>query len=715
VYQWQKNGVPVAGATNATLTLTSLTINDSATYTAQATNSAGAVTSSAAVLAVTEVTVNPPNVAPTITSQPSASQSVAAGGSASFSVTAVGLPAPTYQWKKNGVIISGATNATLALPFVTTSDSANYVVVVSNLAGSVTSNVAALSVTAVVSNPTPPPPVPPTSTASAPVITSQPALSQTVLGGSSASFSAVAAGNPAPAFQWRKNGSSIAGATNATLSISSVTSADAGVYTVLANNSAGTVLSENSTLIVYTKPVITIQPVPQAVLVGTIAKFSVAVSAIPGATVQWYKNGTPMPGATSSLLMLSSVTSNDVAVYSVVAVNNQGSVTSNSAALIIAVPPLITQQPASQTVSAQTNVSFTATASGSPAPSFQWKKNGVKIDGATQATLSLTNVAKSDGGLYSVDATNVAGWVSSNGANLTVNAIANKAVTDGENGGVTVPTAPSGEQSSASGLVNLSVRATAGAGNDSLIVGFVINGTATKSLLIRGIGPTLRDFGVAGALLDPRLALYTGASVTASNDDWSTGDNAAQIVGTSARVGAFSLADRASDSALMATLEKGAYTVQLSGKDAASGVGLVEVYDAASASTAKLVNLSVRAYIGGGSESPNVGFVIAGSAPRRLMVRAVGPGLATFGVPNTIADPKIELFKDGVRIDENDNWAGSDALIALFSQVGAFGLPDSASRDAVLLVTLDPGAYTVVVSGANGSAGVGLVELYEAP
>jgi hypothetical protein len=181
------------------------------------------------------------------------------------------------------------------------------------------------------------------------------------------------------------------------------------------------------------------------------------------------------------------------------------------------------------------------------------------------------------------------------------------------------------------------------------------------------------------------------------------------------RVGAFSLADRTSDSALMATLVNGAYTVQLSGKDSSSGVALVEVYDAASTGLSKLVNLSVRAYVGGGSEVPNVGFVVSGSASRKIMIRAVGPTLGAFGVTDSISDPQLELFRGSTRVDQNDNWGGSATLSSTFAEVGAFGFADATSRDAVLVTILEPGAYTVVVSGVNGAKGTGLVEVYDVP
>lgn len=263
-----------------------------------------------------------------------------------------------------------------------------------------------------------------------------------------------------------------------------------------------------------------------------------------------------------------------------------------------------------------------------------------------------------------------------------------------------------------SGLVNLSVRAAAGADAKSLIVGFVIDGSSSKSVLLRGVGPALHGFGVIDALSDPQLSLYSGALMTASNDDWSASDGAAQIVRTSARVGAFSLADKTSDAALMATLENGAYTVHLSGKGDSTGVALVEVYDAESSGLNKLVNLSVRTHIGTGTDAPHVGFVVAGTAPRLVMIRAIGPTLRAFGVADSISDPQVELFRGSSRIDQNDNW-GDATLSTMFSEVGAFSLAGKDSRDAVLQVKLAPGAYTVVVTGVNGSSGTGLVEVYD--
>jgi hypothetical protein len=128
-------------------------------------------------------------------------------------------------------------------------------------------------------------------------------------------------------------------------------------------------------------------------------------------------------------------------------------------------------------------------------------------------------------------------------------------------------------------LVNLSARSQVGTGSDLLIPGFVIQGDVAKTVLIRAVGPTLGDFGVQGALEDPVMSLYSGTRELATNDDWGDGEQAAAIMGTAARVGAFAVSETSRDSALLITLNPGAYTVQVAGVDDTTGECLVEVYD----------------------------------------------------------------------------------------------------------------------------------------
>ncbi len=148
------------------------------------------------------------------------------------------------------------------------------------------------------------------------------------------------------------------------------------------------------------------------------------------------------------------------------------------------------------------------------------------------------------------------------------------------------------------------------------------------------------------------------------------------------------------------------------------GVGLFELYDEVAgaggdaAGALRLVNLSARAEVGTGEQALIAGFTIRGNLPRRILVRAVGPGLGAFGVAGVLADPKLELMRDGASVAANDNW--DVALAPTAAGVGAFALANG-SRDAALLVTLLPGGYTAQVSGVNQATGVALVEIYEVP
>jgi outer membrane protein assembly factor BamB len=275
---------------------------------------------------------------------------------------------------------------------------------------------------------------------------------------------------------------------------------------------------------------------------------------------------------------------------------------------------------------------------------------------------------------------------------------------------VTVVAGPGGR------LINLSVRTTAGAGADTLIVGFVISGAGGRSLLVRGVGPTLADFGVGGTLADPRITLYSGATVAAANDDWGQAENATSISSMTPAVGAFALPSGSRDAAWLNQLTAGGYTVQVAGAGGTTGVVLMETYDAGGGATARLANVSARSAVGTGGDILIAGFVVNAGAST-ILVRGVGPGLAPFGVPGAMNDPQLQIFRDSQLVADNNDWGGSTnpaALASTAQAVGAFALPNG-SRDAALLVTLTPGAYTAQVSGVNSTTGVALVEVYEVP
>ncbi len=262
-------------------------------------------------------------------------------------------------------------------------------------------------------------------------------------------------------------------------------------------------------------------------------------------------------------------------------------------------------------------------------------------------------------------------------------------------------------------LVNLSVRSHVGTGDQTLIVGFVVAGTGPKPLLIRGIGPTLASMGVLSGVADPEFKVFdhTGQAILA-NDDWG---GAADLSAVFARLGAFPLDPASKDAALYSTLAPGLYTTQVYGVDS-SGVALAELYDGDFHVTTRLVNVSARAVTQGGDNILIAGFVLAGTAPKTVLLRGIGPSLVNQGLSaaSVLADPRIALYHNGANIASNDDWGGTAALQSAFQTVGAFAL-DPASKDAALLVTLDPGIYSVLVSGANGTSGVALVEVYETP
>lgn len=168
----------------------------------------------------------------------------------------------------------------------------------------------------------------------------------------------------------------------------------------------------------------------------------------------------------------------------------------------------------------------------------------------------------------------------------------------------------------------------------------------------------------------------------------------------------------------MVDLTPGAYTAVVTGVGGQTGVALAEVYDATNAaSNAKLSNLSSRAFVGSDAQVLIPGLVIQGNSPRSIMIRAVGPTLANFGVSGTISNPQLSVIRsDGVAIASNDDWnsaSNANAIRSFANAVGAFALPEG-SADAAVLLDLPPGTYTVVVSGVSGATGVALVEAYPA-
>jgi hypothetical protein len=204
-------------------------------------------------------------------------------------------------------------------------------------------------------------------------------------------------------------------------------------------------------------------------------------------------------------------------------------------------------------------------------------------------------------------------------------------------------------------------------------------------------------------MLDPRIELFRGQTLVLANDDWS-----ASLAPVFASSGAFAFTSGSRDAAFRLGLD-GAFSIQARGT--AAGVVLVEAYDLGEGNIPRLVNVSARNRVGTGDDILIAGFTITGTGTKQLLIRGVGPGLAQFGVPDILLDPRLDVFDSaGVRVAENDNWALS--LANSFTAVSAFNVT-AGSRDAALVTSLPPGSYTAQVRGADGGSGEAIIEVYE--
>jgi hypothetical protein len=265
-------------------------------------------------------------------------------------------------------------------------------------------------------------------------------------------------------------------------------------------------------------------------------------------------------------------------------------------------------------------------------------------------------------------------------------------------------------------LINISSRAVVGTGDDALIAGVVVADTAAKRYLARAVGPGLAVFGATNLLPDPQLSIYSGNRVELyRNSGWETGREATLIPGFGFSVGAFPLASGSKDAALADAIGAGSYTLQVTSATGHTGVALAELYELDE--NGRTVNLSTRARVRSGDGVLIGGFVVEGPAYKRMLVRAVGPTLAAFGISNALSDPILTIYSGQSIVATNDRWTVGEnvtALTAASTGAGAFNLNPN-SEDAALLITLRPGPYTVEVKGKDGGEGVALLEIYEIP
>ena len=270
-------------------------------------------------------------------------------------------------------------------------------------------------------------------------------------------------------------------------------------------------------------------------------------------------------------------------------------------------------------------------------------------------------------------------------------------------------------------LGNISTRSFVQTGADVMIGGFIIEGNGPKTVIVRAIGPELTRFGVPNALADPALDLHnsTGALI-ASNNNWQT-----TVIGgiiTSNQVSAIQNSGHAptqpSESAIIATLQPGNYTAIVRGVSNTTGVALVEVYDLSTDTASVLSNISTRSFVQTGANVMIGGFIVEGSGPKTVIVRAIGPELTRFGVPNALADPALDLHNSaGALIASNNNWQttviGGIITSDQVSAIQSSGHAPSDPSESAIIATLQPGNYTAIVRGVNNTTGIALVEVYD--
>ncbi len=587
-FQWSLNDAPISGASSPTLSIAFVTAADAGSYTVTVTNSVGTIESAPVSLTILSLLVPP-----AITSQPSKA-SATVGSSVSFTVGASGTGPMTYQWQLNGAAIAGATAATLTLPSVQLADAGTYTAVATNPVGTATSEGAVLALS---------------SAPFAPIFQYQPKATSVTVGGT-ASLSVGVVGSPPITYQWSMGGVAIPGATAPSLTFATATAADAGVYSVVITDPAGFVTSSNAALTV--EPVggapvsvyIVLQPIPVTSTVGGSAVFTVAVTGDAAITYQWRKNESPIAGATSPSFTLLDVQASDAGTYDVEVANGFSAVISFPTPLTVlpvAVPSRLTN------ISAR---GFTGGGSQTLIIGFVVGGTGtettlVRAVGPTLSEFGLTGLlADPQLAMYSSADALVASDDNWGGTTVLAEAFAKSgafplppasldsavlaslhagaytAVVSGANGGTGVVLLEAYEDdpnpTPTARYINMSVRGLAGSGPNVLTVGFVISGTSSETILIRGIGPTLGVFSVAGALANPKLTvLDSNQNVVGSNAGW--GGTAALQAAFNA-VAAFPLPTTSDDAAVLVTLSPGAYTAQVSGAGGATGIALLEMY-----------------------------------------------------------------------------------------------------------------------------------------
>ena len=262
-------------------------------------------------------------------------------------------------------------------------------------------------------------------------------------------------------------------------------------------------------------------------------------------------------------------------------------------------------------------------------------------------------------------------------------------------------------------LANISTRLPVGTGDNVLIAGFIVQGSAPKKVIIVAAGPSLTQFGVPNALANPQLELHDASSTIGTNDDWQTTQIGGVITSDqAAAIQSSGLApSNAAESAIIATLSPGRYSAIVRGADSTTGVGIAAVYDLSQDNGATLANISTRGFVDTGDGVMIGGIIVGGGvgANGRVVVRAIGPSLTAFGVPGALQDPTLELDNaNGTAVSTNDDWQLSPDADEIRNRNLGPGDP----HESAVAASVTTGNYTAIVRGKGGTTGVALVEVY---
>ncbi|MGH8093489.1 MAG: fibronectin type III domain-containing protein [Chthoniobacterales bacterium] len=249
-------------------------------------------------------------------------------------------------------------------------------------------------------------------------------------------------------------------------------------------------------------------------------------------------------------------------------------------------------------------------------------------------------------------------------------------------------------------ILNISTRLHVLSGDSVLIGGFIISGDSGKSVVLRGLGPSLAALGVKRFLPDPLLELYdSSGALVAQNDNWTSLPPGTVPAGLEP--------GDPSEAVIVITLPPGSYTAVLRGADGSTGNALGELYDL-DPGNSRVRNISTRGQVGTGDDVMIGGFIVGGTEPSKVIVRAIGPSLSAAGITGALPDPILELHDShGSLLFQNDNWRDTQEQQIINSTV-----PPTNDLESAIVATLPPGAYTAIVRGANNSTGVALVEVY---